>query len=112
MSKRVAGLIAGCVLFGLADRAPAAEWGSAPSWGGAYIGLGVGAGAMKVTQTADLTPTLGYIASIDNAGDGLFGTVQAGYDIQIGSSLVAGLFVDASVGTPNPSRSSMRNSHC
>jgi outer membrane immunogenic protein len=57
----------------------------APTWSGFYIGAGIGAGAMR-HEIPDNFENFG--------GDGIFGTVIAGWDWQIGSRTVFGIFVD------------------
>jgi outer membrane immunogenic protein len=68
------------------------------AWNGFYLGAGAGIGAMKLRQTADLTPLFGYVATIDNAGDGVFGALQAGYDFSLNRWLVLGAFADLDFG--------------
>lgn len=57
-------------------------------WTGLYVGAGVGAGAV----VHDLS--LGGFNFDGVGGEGIFGTVTVGYDVQINSRLVAGLFAD------------------
>ncbi len=56
----------------------------APTWSGFYIGAGVGGGAVVYD--------IGGVA--DFGGEGFFGTVTIGYDHQINSRWVAGIFAD------------------
>jgi outer membrane immunogenic protein len=60
----------------------------APAWTGFYVGVGIGAGAV----VHDLS--VGPFSFDGIGGEGIFGTVTIGYDKQISSRLVAGLFVD------------------
>jgi outer membrane immunogenic protein len=70
---------------------------SAPVWTGFYVGVGIGAGA----AVNDLDANVGYDnyeifgLNLDGiGGEGIFGTVQLGYDRQIDNRLVAGVFID------------------
>ena len=69
------------VADGMDRRAVAA----APTWTGFYIGAGAGGGAIVYDVGAGLG---------DFGGEGFFGTVTVGYDHQINSRWVAGLFAD------------------
>ena len=63
-----------------------------PTWTGFYLGAGIGAGV--VLQDIEFSTPLGS-AQVDSLGaDGVFGTVIAGFDWQIGSTTVFGLFAD------------------
>lgn len=95
----IAAAIAACV----ATPASAADLGGASydapaSWRGFYLGLGVGAGAVQneVSLTTPLAPVSAKVDSF--GGDGIFGTVQLGYDFQLGTRIVAGVFADYDFG--------------
>src|SRR5262249_54151146 len=75
-----------------------AQDGAPSPWHGAYLSAGGGIGAMKLRQTGDVTPLLGFVATIDNAGDGAFGTAQVGYDFSINRWLTLGAFADVDFG--------------
>ena len=59
---------------------------SAPTWSGFYVGAGVGGAA--VVYEVDI------FGGRDYGGEGFFGTVTLGYDHQINSRWVAGIFAD------------------
>lgn len=93
-------IILSSALFGFAAAGGAlAQDGAQSPWNGAYGGIGAGIGAMKLRQTGDVTPLLGFVATIDNAGDGAFGTAQIGYDISLNRWLVVGAFTDFDLGS-------------
>jgi outer membrane immunogenic protein len=63
------------------------------SWTGVYIGVGIGAGA-SVTDLSAREEDY-QLADLDGlGGEGLFGTVQVGYDRQLSSRFVLGAFLD------------------
>jgi outer membrane immunogenic protein len=68
------------------------------SWSGFYIGAGIGAGAVVHDVNADLLPPGGppiSIFSFDGiGGEGVLGTVIIGWDWQVGSNTVFGIFAD------------------
>ena len=88
MKRMVAGFALALALSGSAAFADgmvkAGPAYSAPTWSGFYIGAGVGGGA--VVYDVDLFGDFG--------GEGFFGTVTVGYDHQINSRWVAGIFAD------------------
>jgi outer membrane immunogenic protein len=65
----------------------------APTWTGFYIGAGVGAGAAVHDLSVD-DVDLGRNHLDGFGGDGAFGTVIVGWDWQVGTNSVLGLFVD------------------
>jgi outer membrane immunogenic protein len=72
----------------------------APSWTGFYIFGGGGGGVWDandvVKSSATLTP---LTINSRQGGDGWFGTVGAGYDMQFNSSWVAGILADGQFGS-------------
>ncbi len=68
-----------------------------PSWTGLYVGLGIGAAAINHDITAkefDHHGDLQFSGELDGVGgEGVFGTVQVGYDKQYGR-FVGGIFFD------------------
>lgn len=88
---------------------------SGPVWSGFYVGVGVGAGAVVHDLNVDargydydydyggetVALDVGYGGSSSNllsfdgiGGEGAFGTLQAGYDRQLGDRIVVGAFAD------------------
>jgi outer membrane immunogenic protein len=64
-----------------------------PTWTGLYIGAGIGAGA--IVHDITVRDDLGSLLSFDGiGGEGAFGTVTAGWDWQLGTSTVLGVFAD------------------
>jgi outer membrane immunogenic protein len=64
------------------------------TWSGFYVGAGVGGGAV-VYDVSVRDVDLGTLASLDGiGGEGVFGTVIAGWDWQLGQSTVLGVFAD------------------
>lgn len=75
-------------------------------WTGFYVGAGIGAGAVVHDLDVDSDDYYSDISALalDGGGDsfsfdgiggeGIFGTIQAGYDRQIGSRIVLGAFID------------------
>ena len=65
----------------------------ASSWTGFYIGLGVGGG--DIDSHVIGTDNAGGRANLDGlGGDGFLGRAQVGYDYQLGSRWLAGIFFD------------------
>jgi outer membrane immunogenic protein len=65
----------------------------ASSWTGFYIGLGVGGG--DIDSHIIGTDNAGGRANLDGlGGDGFLGRAQVGYDYQLGSRWLAGIFFD------------------
>src|SRR5205085_7129937 len=98
MIRRTGALVFSALAAATAAGSARAEETARPTWSGFYLGGGAGIGTMKLRQTADLTPLFGYVATLDNSGDGAFGTVQAGYDVPLKSWLVLGAFADFDLG--------------
>jgi outer membrane immunogenic protein len=72
-------------------------------WTGFYIALGVGAGAVVQTQT--LRDEFGPLFTQSVGGQGLLGTVAAGYDFRVMPRVVAGAFFDydiSNISNDNP----------
>jgi outer membrane immunogenic protein len=79
--------------YGAPSMKDAPVYVSAPVWTGFYVGAGIGAGAM--VNDVDINGGALFGADVDGlGGEGILGTVQAGYDRQIGHRLVRGVFVD------------------
>jgi len=84
--------------------APVPVYAPPPTWSGFYIGAGIGAGA--VLHNIEFFDALGPLARVDSlGGDGVLGTVIVGWDWQIGSSTVFGLFADYDFGGHSRSNS-------
>jgi outer membrane immunogenic protein len=70
----------------------------APTWSGFYIGAGIGAGAVVHEVSAEINPPVGPSStpfSFDGiGGEGVLGTVIVGWDWQVGTSTVFGIFAD------------------
>jgi outer membrane immunogenic protein len=63
------------------------------SWTGLYIGVGIGAGASNTEVDVNVGDF--NVLNFDGiGGEGIFGTVQLGYDYQLSSRLVIGGFFD------------------
>jgi outer membrane immunogenic protein len=95
MYKTMLALIGGLTLLsgaavadGMASRKAAACCDAARPWTGFYIGIGAGAGAV-VTELSDGFDSFNGIGS-----EGVFGTVVVGYDRQLTSRIVGGIFAD------------------
>ena len=73
----------------------------APSWTGLYIFGGAGGGLWDANGGVNATGTGACIVCTNTrtGGDGYFGTVGAGYDWQMGSSWVFGIFADGTFGS-------------
>jgi len=72
----------------------------APSWTGFYIFGGGGGGIWDADTSTRLTSTLAPLTiNQRQGGDGWFGTVGAGYDWQVNSGWVAGIFADGQFGS-------------
>lgn len=79
------------------DAAPAHDCCASPNWRGFYVGIGVGGAALLNDIKADFFGVAG--AEVDSfSGDGIFGTVQAGFDVHLTPRFVAGLFADYDFG--------------
>lgn len=95
MYKTMLGLAAGLTLLsgaamadGMGSRKAASCCDAARPWTGFYIGIGGGA-ASVVTEVSE------YDLSFDGIGsEGVFATVIAGYDRQLSSRIVGGIFAD------------------
>jgi len=86
---RATALVLGLVVVSAAGTTANAEEISAKSWTGFYLGAGVGAGA--INHKLDIAP----FATFDGiGGEGIFGTIQLGADVQVGQRFVLGVFVD------------------
>jgi outer membrane immunogenic protein len=80
-----------------ADPQLPAEAPSGFNWGGAYVGAGVGVGA--VVHRFEVTNVL----SVNGiGGEGLFGEVIAGYDHMLSDRVLLGGFIDAHFGNIGP----------
>ena len=66
----------------------------APTWSGAYIGAGIGGGAMVRDVSIRDADTGERLASFGRGDDGVLGTVIVGYDWQLGPKTVFGIFGD------------------
>jgi outer membrane immunogenic protein len=96
MYKTMLALIGGLTLLsgaavadGMASRKAAACCDAARPWTGFYVGVGAGVGSVVHDVSID-----GF-ASFDGVGaEGVFGTVVVGYDRQLTSRIVAGIFAD------------------
>jgi outer membrane immunogenic protein len=65
-----------------------------PPWSGFYLGAGGGAGAVVHDYSVD-APGVGNVLNYDGfGGQGVFGTIIAGYDHQLYRGIVVGLFGD------------------
>lgn len=67
------------------------------SWTGCYLGAGGGYGMFK-QKTREIDPFGVSTLSHDDGGDGWFGTVQVGCDLQVGGSFLIGAFGDFDFG--------------
>jgi outer membrane immunogenic protein len=67
------------------------------NWTGCYVGAGGGYGMFK-QKTREFDPVFGAFLSHDDGGDGWFGTVQVGCDLQVGGSFLIGAFGDYDFG--------------
>ena len=72
----------------------------APSWTGFYIFGGGGGGIWDADTSTRVTATNAPLTiNQRQGGDGFFGTVGAGYDWQVNSGWVAGIFADGQFGS-------------
>jgi outer membrane immunogenic protein len=67
------------------------------NWTGCYVGAGGGYGMFK-QKTREIDPFGVSFLSHDNGGDGWFGTVQVGCDLQVGGGFLIGAFGDFDFG--------------
>src|SRR5262245_25864934 len=96
MHKTILALIGGVTLLssaaladGMASKGRTACCDAARPWTGFYVGVGVGAAAVVHDVSLD-----GY-AGFDGIGaEGVFGSVVVGYDRQLTSRVVGGIFAD------------------
>ena len=101
---RMLGTAAGAAILGIAAAASAADLSGgskletgdyiAPSaWTGFYVAAGIGGAA--INRDVKLNTGGGTLLGIDRfGGEGVFGTIQAGYDRQLGAKFVGGIFAD------------------
>ena len=81
-----------CALFAFPGEA--ARAGGLPSWGGAYVGIGIGALGLSGTET-DTHTVPPHVDTFDGGTDwGVMGTVTAGYDYQLPQGVIIGAFTD------------------
>jgi len=66
----------------------AQEASTAPSWTGAYVGAGVGAGHLSTDQYSPPQLSYGGYAAADYAGWHPYGIIQGGLDLQLGSTVL------------------------
>jgi outer membrane immunogenic protein len=103
LSAAVLSLLLGAGAASAADL-PARTYTKAPpmtpvySWTGFYINGGGGYGIWDANQDARIGGTPLTISQ-KTGGDGYFGTVGAGYDWQVASSWVGGIFADGQFGS-------------
>jgi outer membrane immunogenic protein len=64
-----------------------------PNWTGFYVGGGFGYGMFNLDSSLTNNGTVESV-NVTNAGRGFFGTVGVGFDYQVGSRFVAGVFAD------------------
>ena len=69
----------------------------AQKWTGPYVGAGIGAATVKYKERVEF-PGIPDTAFADLGGEGLFATVQAGFDVQFAPRVVAGVFADYDLG--------------
>jgi outer membrane immunogenic protein len=101
MKKAMLAATAAYCLFAAGEAAAGGNAGTAdgvawvpPPWTGFYLGVGGGAGAVVHDYSIDV-PGVGNALSFDGfGGQGVFGTVIAGYDHQLYRAIVVGLFAD------------------
>ena len=74
--------------------APTPIYEPAPTWRGFYIGAGIGAGAVVHDVSVHDRVLNERLFSFDGGHDGVLGTVIVGWDWQIGSNAVFGVFAD------------------
>lgn len=86
---RAVALVLGLVAVSAVGTTANAQEISAKSWTGFYIGAGVGAGA--INHKVDVSP---FFTFDGIGGEGIFGTIQLGADVQVGQRFVLGVFVD------------------
>ena len=84
-----------CALFAFPGEA--ARAGGLPSWGGGYVGIGIGALGLSGTET-DTHTVPPHVDTFSGGTDwGVMGTVTAGYDYQLPQGVVIGAFTDFDV---------------
>ncbi len=90
--------------FVVAAAAPVPAFAQAPvansSFTGFYINAGAGYGGWTA-ETTGIDPVTGLCSTCvgqTQGGEGMFGTIGAGYDYQYGRHLVAGVFADGDIG--------------
>jgi outer membrane immunogenic protein len=99
-----AGLMAFAASAGFADGLPSGRaapgYAAPPSWSGLYVsgGLGYGAWTADTTTVSPVTGVCVLCVSQTQGGEGMFGTIGIGYDVQVHQRYVLGAFVDASFG--------------
>lgn len=84
-STTLAALSALAVLAAI--QAQAQEASAVPSWTGAYIGAGLGAGHLSTDQYSPPQLSYGGYAAADYAGWHPYGSIQGGLDLQLGSTV-------------------------
>lgn len=83
-----------------ADPQLPAEAPSGFNWSGAYVGAGVGVGA--VVHRFEITDGVNSASVNGLGGEGLFGEVTAGYDHMLSDRVLLGGFIDAHFGNIGP----------
>lgn len=87
-----------CAIATVATIASSAQagdfYGKSATWTGFYLGAGVGAGAIVHTLDVQEIGGPGNATFDGIGGEGIFGTVQLGYDVQLGPKFVIGAFFD------------------
>jgi outer membrane immunogenic protein len=79
---------------GYAKKAPAAALDAPRPWTGFYLGGGIGSGAVVHDLTIDVPGVVNVLGFDGVGGEGIFGTVIAGYDHQLFPGIIVGIFAD------------------
>lgn len=97
MKRKTATVLAALLVTGLSLPAHADHPGYSghTNWSGFYIGGSVGYGIADTAFTHTLEPDT---ARYDTSSDGVTGTIAIGYDVNLHSNLVAGVFADYTFG--------------
>ncbi|MEZ5843317.1 MAG: outer membrane beta-barrel protein [Hyphomicrobiaceae bacterium] len=91
---RIIALSLGLVAVSAVSSATSAQEIYPRNWTGVYLGFGVGAGAINHQLDVQIPAIPAGVTFDGIGGEGIFGTIQIGADLQLNRSFVVGLFLD------------------